>query len=237
MTPTIAFHNVSHSFGAQIVLKGVTFEIGCGEIYGLCGANGSGKTTLLRAAAGAIRPNSGSIQIPGATGYVGQKFGLYEDLLVKENLTFFAQCHGLRDVELKSAVDRVVESFGLGARLRTQAGVLSHGWKQRLAIASALCHRPAALILDEATSGIDLASRFEIWEILTEFARGGVGILLATHDTEELAHCDRMGYLQDGRLLVSGTASEVRAHGREGLGREPETLTEALASIARRARP
>ena len=235
MTPAIAFRAVSHSFGAHSVLSEVTLEIGRGEIYGLAGANGSGKTTLLRAAAGAIRPAGGSIQVMGTTGYVAQKFGMYEDLLVEENLRFFARCHGLSGAELETAVDRVVGRFGLAGRLRTPAGFLSHGWKQRLAIASALCHRPTALILDEATSGIDLATRFEIWELLVEFARDGVGIVLATHDTEELSRCDRIGYLQGGRLIVSGTAGEVRALCGEGLGREPESLTAALAWFARGA--
>lgn len=235
MTPVIAFRGVGHTYGARAVLRDVTLEIGAGEIYGLAGANGSGKTTLLRAAAGAFHPSSGSLSVTGMTGYVAQRFSLYEDLPVEENLVFFARCYGLSGRALETAVRGVMERFDLNDWRRTPTGVLSHGWKQRVAMAAALCHEPQVLILDEATSGIDLEARFQIWDVLAECARSGVGIILATHDMEEAARCDRVGYLQGGRLIVSDSVAEVRARCASGLGREPDSLTEALAWIAKEA--
>lgn len=232
MTPAIAFRAVTREYGAQTVLRDLTLDIGAGEIYGLAGANGSGKTTLLRAAAGAIRPTSGTISVTGMTGYVAQKFSLYEDLLVEENLVFFARCYGLGGPSLPRAVSRALDRFDLGTLRRIRTGQLSHGWKQRVAFAAALCHQPSVLILDEATSGIDLQARFQIWKVLAECAAAGVGILLATHDMEELARCHRIGYLRDGQLIVSTTPDEVRSRCAAGLGRSPESLTQALAWFA-----
>jgi ABC-2 type transport system ATP-binding protein len=158
-----------------------------------------------------VRPTAGRIRLAGTPGYVAQRFSLYEDLTVEENLLFAGRCYALEGAVLASAVQRVVDLFELGERLGRKTGLLSHGWKQRVALAAALCHRPRVLILDEATSGIDHGARDRIWEILAACAAEGVAVLLATHDGEEAERCGRLGYLREGRLIASGPVAETRA--------------------------
>ena len=199
-SPAVSARGVSKNFGDNVVLNGVDLQIAPGEIFGLFGANGCGKSTLLRILAGAIRPSSGTVAIQGFAGYVAQRFSLYQDLSVEENLSFYARCYRPADPALPSAIDAIIHRFGLAPFRRQRTGLLSHGWKQRVAIASALCHQPSVLLLDEATAGIDPDARQDLWTILTAAATAGTAILFTTHFTDEAARCPRTGYLRQGIL-------------------------------------
>lgn len=198
--PAVSVRGVSKKYGANVVLNGIDLEIAPGEIFGLFGANGCGKSTLLRILAGAARPDSGSVSIEGFSGYVAQRFSLYQDLSVEENLTFYANCYLPNAPHLQTNIDAVIDRFALAPLRRHRTGLLSHGWKQRVAIASALCHKPSVLLLDEATAGIDPDAREDLWDILGTAARTGTAILITTHFTDEASRCHRTGYLRGGLL-------------------------------------
>lgn len=200
MTPVLALETLSKSYGAKTVLCDLNLEVFPGEIYGLFGSNGSGKSTLLRIAAGALRKTSGTVRVRGVTGYVAQKFSLYPDLSVDENVNFFARCYGANAAEAQARAAATLDRVGLAPFRREPAGHLSHGWRQRLSLAAALTHSPSLLLLDEATAGLDPAARASLWEVLSEYTRTGGAILLATHFTDEGERCTRAARLEDGRL-------------------------------------
>jgi len=202
MTPVLTIESLSKAYGAKNVLCGLNLEILPGEIYGLFGSNGSGKSTLLRIAAGALRKTSGSVRLGGATGYVAQKFSLYPDLTVEENVVFFAKCYDANPAEARARAAAVIDRLGLATFRQEPAGQLSHGWRQRLSLAAALTHSPSLLLLDEATAGLDPAARATLWEVLSDYARAGGAILLATHFTDEGERCSRTACLEDGRLTA-----------------------------------
>ena len=208
--PAIVTSALSKSYGDRTVLDGVDLEILPGEIYGLLGANGSGKSTLLRILSGAMRPTSGTFSIAGPAGYVAQKFALYDDLLVEENIEFSASCHGLHGTELQNRVEETLTRLDLRPIRRQRTGQLSHGWKQRLAMGAALCHRPSILLLDEPSASLDPIARLAFWKCLADCARSGISILIATHHMDEAERCHRIGYLEDGRLLVDGTPAVLK---------------------------
>jgi ABC-2 type transport system ATP-binding protein len=230
MVSAISVCELSKSFGKHRALRDVSIEVGRGEIYGLLGSNGSGKSTLIRILAGGLRATSGQFALRGDMGYVAQRFGLYEDLLVEENLSFHARCHGLMRDELKAAVAESLSLLELSEMRRRRTSELSHGWKHRLAIASAICHKPAILLLDEPTAGIDPVARGVTWEILAAIARTGTAILMATHHLDEAERCHRIGFLQAGNLIASSTPAEMKAVACE------VTLSGALAAIVRRGK-
>jgi ABC-2 type transport system ATP-binding protein len=198
--PVISARDLSKRYGSKTVLDGLNLRVASGQIAGLFGSNGSGKSTLLRILAGAIRPTRGSVAVTGLTGYVAQKFSLYHDLSVEENLTFFARCYGLSDASVRSNIEDVLQRLDLAQFRRDRTSHLSHGWKQRLSLAAALCHRPAVLLLDEATAGIDPIARTDLWKILRSYAESGTAIVLATHFTDEAEHCHFTAYLERGAL-------------------------------------
>ncbi|MEI9811596.1 MAG: ABC transporter ATP-binding protein [Acidobacteriota bacterium] len=154
---------------------------------------------------------------------------------MEENLQFFAQSQGLREEVLHAAVEKNIVRFGLGERRRQKTGELSHGWRQRLKLAVALVHNPGVLLLDEATAGIDPVGRQELWNIIVESARAGMAVLLSTHHMDEAERCDRIGYLSDGALVLSGSPQELRARAAEQRG-SPLPMTEALAELVKAAR-
>jgi ABC-2 type transport system ATP-binding protein len=198
--PVLTARGVTKSYGTKCVLRDFDLEVLPGEIFGLFGSNGSGKSTLLRILAGALRPSSGSVAIRGVTGYVAQRFSLYPDLSVEENLSFFARCYALRGAAVRDQVERVMERVGLTPFRRDRSGELSHGWRQRLSLAAALAHDPAVLLLDEATAGLDPGARAALWDVLADYARGGGALVLATHFLDEGERCGRVGRIEDGRL-------------------------------------
>jgi ABC-2 type transport system ATP-binding protein len=196
VTPVLVAKGVEKSYGAKRVLRGVDLAAMPGEVIGLFGSNGSGKSTLLRILAGALRPTTGTVEARGSTGYVAQRFSLYADLSVEENLSFFARCYRSSGASVESVMDRV----GLTPFRRDRAGELSHGWRQRLSLAAALTHDPAVLLLDEATAGLDPNARTALWEVLSGCARAGAAIVLATHFVDEGERCARVLRIEDGVL-------------------------------------
>ncbi|MDP8979538.1 MAG: ABC transporter ATP-binding protein [Acidobacteriota bacterium] len=198
--PSVSVREVSFSHGPKQVLDRVSIELRTGKIHGLLGGNGSGKSTLLRILAGALRPSGGEIRRAGSTGYVAQRFSLYEDLRVEENLCFCARCYGLMGRELRMRVDEVLARLDLESLRRERTSRLSQGWKQRVAMAAALCHRPSVLLLDETTAGLDPTARQELWQVFGECCQEGCAILLATHHLDEAERCDEVGYLENGHM-------------------------------------
>jgi ABC-2 type transport system ATP-binding protein len=208
-------------FGALVAVEGLDLEIRRGEVFGLLGPNGSGKTTTIRMLCGLMVPTSGEATVVGHDvrteqeairaniGYMSQRYGLYDDLTVEENLRFYASVYGLHGRAREARMDAHLADLGLGERRRQMAGTLSGGWKQRLALACATAHRPAMLFLDEPTAGVDPAARRTFWATIHALARGGTTILVTTHYMDEAARCERIAFLSRGHLIALGTPEEI----------------------------
>jgi ABC-2 type transport system ATP-binding protein len=219
LNATIDVQGMTKSFGAKRVVDGISMRVERGEIFGFLGPNGSGKTTFLRMLCGLLRPDGGSgtclgfdviaqsAEIKRRVGYMTQRFGYYGDLSIRENLDFVARVYGVPD--RRRAVDGAIERLGLGARQGQLAGELSGGWKQRLALAASMLHRPELLLLDEPTAGVDPSARREFWEEIHQLAADGLTVLITTHYMDEAERCHRLGYIAYGRLLAQGTVREV----------------------------
>jgi ABC-2 type transport system ATP-binding protein len=211
------------SFGNVRAVDGLDLQVASGEIYGLVGSDGAGKTTTLRLLVGALRPDSGSAAIGGmdvATqgeaarsqiGYLSQRFSLYEDLSVLENIRFFAELRGLRPDDWKPRCMEILDFVGLASFTERRAGQLSGGMKQKLGLASALVARPRLLLLDEPTTGVDPVTRQDFWQLIIQIvAAEGVAVLLTTPYMDEAARCHRIGFMRQGRLIAEGTPSALR---------------------------
>jgi ABC-2 type transport system ATP-binding protein len=216
---SIDVHDLRKSFGARRVIDGLTLQVPEGEICGFLGGNGSGKTTTIRMLCGLMRPDSGSgtclgldllrdvARIRLQIGYMTQRFSFYGDLTVAENLQFVARLYQIRD--RRRTITEVLERVGLSDRADQLAQELSGGWKQRLALAACVLHRPRLLLLDEPTAGVDAKARREFWDMIHEMAADGMTVLVSTHYMDEAERCQRVVYLAGGRLVVQGTADEV----------------------------
>jgi ABC-2 type transport system ATP-binding protein len=217
----IDVRGLNKSFGTHHVVKDLALTVRRGEIFGFLGPNGSGKTTSIRMLCGLLTPDSGegtclgydilreTKAIKRHVGYMTQRFSLWEDLTIRENLRFVARMYSIDDVDAR--VDRALEQLGLKDRASQLAGELSGGWKQRLALAACLLHEPQLLLLDEPTAGVDPKARRDFWDELHGLAAHGITVLVSTHYMDEAERCHKLGYILDGRLLVQGTADEVIA--------------------------
>ena len=210
---------INKHFGDKHVVRDLTLRVPRGQIFGFLGPNGSGKTTSIRMICGLLTADSGSgtclgydvihqsAEIKREVGYMTQRFSLWEDLTIRENMDFVARMYGMAD--RARAVDAAIEELGLTARRDQLAGTLSGGWKQRLALASCLLHKPKLLLLDEPTAGVDPKARRDFWDELHRMCEQGMTVLVSTHYMDEAERCHQLGYIAYGKLLALGTAAEL----------------------------
>lgn len=234
-------------FGSFTAVDRTSFYVRKGEIFGLLGANGAGKTTTFRMLCGLDASTSGTVEIAGLDlhhasgaargkiGFVAQKFSLYGDLTVRENIEFFGGAYGLYGAQLKKRMKWALDEFTLEKYLNSQTGDLPLGIKQRLSMVCALLHEPEILFLDEATSGADPITRRDFWKRIMALADQGVAVIITTHFLDEAEYCDRMIIMQDGKAVASGTVSEVRRAGTPD-GAPEVNLEEAFVNIIRKTR-
>lgn len=218
--------NLGKSFGKYRAVEDVTFQLPAGAIMGFVGPNGSGKTTIIRMLCGVLIPTEGTASVLGydvktqseeikqRIGYMSQRFSLYDDLTVAENLSFYAGVYNLKGTGARDQKQRVIERIGLEDRLKQMVKALSGGWKQRVALACSLIHNPQLLILDEPTSGVDPVSRRIFWDIIHQLSREGMTILVSTHYMDEAEGCDYLGFIFYGKLIAFGAPAAMKE--REG---------------------
>ena len=218
----ISVNDLTRQFDDVIAVDHINFSLHYGEIFGFLGPNGAGKSTTIRMLCGILEPTSGTAKVVGfdvsrepekikeSIGYVSQKFSLYTDLTVEENLSFFARIYKLSSGRVQERIEEVLLQTGLKEWRKKIAGKLSGGWKQRLAVANALLHEPRILFLDEPTSGIDPLSRRALWELLYELAASGVALFVTTHYMEEAERCNQIAFISQGKLLTIGAPEELK---------------------------
>jgi ABC-2 type transport system ATP-binding protein len=219
--PVIVTEKLSRRFGELVAVRDVSLTVEAGEIFGVLGPNGAGKSTTIRMLCGILDPSSGEGRVVGydirteaervkqRIGYMTQRFSLYEDLSVEENLRFYAGIYGVPWRRRRARVNEVIERAGLEGRRRQLAGTLSGGWKQRVALASATIHEPPLLFLDEPTAGVDPVSRRDFWEQIHRLAHEGTTVLLTTHYMDEAERCHRLAFIFRGSVLDVGTPEEI----------------------------
>lgn len=218
--PVISAQNLTRRFGDFVAVDHVSFEVSHGEIVGYLGPNGCGKTTTIRMLLGLLKPSDGKASVLGydafrqseevraRAGYMSQKFALYDDLTVWENLTFYGGVYGIRE---KARIEATLALVGLAGHRSDLARALSAGWRQRLALGIALVHHPKLLFLDEPTSGVDPSARRVFWDLIYELAAQGVTVFVTTHYMDEAEYCGRIGMMRDAKLLAMDTPANLKA--------------------------
>jgi ABC-2 type transport system ATP-binding protein len=219
----IVVSGMRKNFGDFAAVDGIDFTVKKGEIFGFLGPNGSGKTTTIRMLCGVIEPSGGGARVMGYDvcsqaeqvraniGYMSQKFSLFQDLTVDENLKFYAGIYGLNAEKYAQRRDYILDMADLRGREKELTGNLSVGWKQRLALGCATIHEPKLIFLDEPTSGVDPTARRQFWELLYELAHEGVTLFVTTHYMDEATHCNRLAFIYRGTIIAEGTPQEVKA--------------------------
>jgi ABC-2 type transport system ATP-binding protein len=241
-TAMVEADELTRRYGSFTAADQISFSIARGEIFGLLGPNGAGKSTTFKMLCGLSRPTSGRALVAGIDvvkqtsdarnrlGYMAQKFSLYGDLSVAQNLDFFAGVYGLVGSRRRRAVERVTEAFGLRRYMETSAGTLPMGYKQRLALSCAVMHEPPVLFLDEPTSGVDPLTRREFWAHINALVQGGVTVMVTTHFLDEAEYCDRIALVYRGRVIASGSPDELKARARTTALPDP-TLEDAFVAL------
>ena len=244
-TPSVEVEHLTKRFGAFVAVDDVTFEAHRGEIFGFLGPNGSGKSTTIRILCGLLRPTSGRAKVAGIDvvtdpegvrqhiGYMSQKFSLYNDLRVSENLRFFAGLYSVAKKDLPDRIAWALKMAGLEGREDAPTSSLPVGWKQRLALGCAVLHRPPIVFLDEPTSGVDPVSRRQFWELIHQMVGEGVTVFVTTHYMDEAEYCNRLALLDRGSIIAMGTPTELKSRHMRGqlLLVECEPLGPALESL------
>jgi ABC-2 type transport system ATP-binding protein len=244
---SVEVENLVKRFGDFTAVDRISFQTRTGEVFGFLGPNGSGKSTTIRILCGLLRPTSGHAIVAGYDvvespesirrniGYMSQKFSLYADLTVFENLRFYAGMYGVPAAELRGRIDWALEMAGLRGRESSLTGTLAGGWKQRLALGCAVLHRPPIVFLDEPTSGVDPLSRRLFWELIQRMSHDGVTIFVTTHYMDEAEYCNRLALMNGGKLIALGTPTELKLGSIQGslLLLECDRLGDAIERVRR----
>lgn len=221
-TQTVVVHDLEKRFDGFTAVDRISFEVSRGEIFGFLGPNGAGKSTTIRMLCGILAPSGGKGTVAGFDvrtqpeeikahiGYMSQRFSLYEDLTVEENIDFYGGIYGIPPEKKKQRKEWVIEMAGLRQHRNSMTGVLSGGWKQRLALGCAVLHEPPIVFLDEPTSGVDPISRRRFWDMIHEMAGQGVTVFVTTHYMDEAEYCDRLGLIYRGKLVACGTPDHLK---------------------------
>jgi ABC-2 type transport system ATP-binding protein len=219
---SVQVQDLTKTFGKFVAVDHINFQVYDGEIFGFLGANGAGKTTTIKMLCGLLLPTSGSGFVEGLDifkqteeikriiGYMSQKFSLYEDLTVEENLRFYGGIYGMGEKELRQACERTSTCMGLGDHLKKMTRSIPLGWKQRLALSCAILHNPKILFLDEPTGGVDPISRRDFWDVIHQLASEGTTVFVTTHYMDEAEYCNRLSIMHDGRIIAMGSPTELK---------------------------
>jgi ABC-2 type transport system ATP-binding protein len=220
--PAIVTRDLTKRFGDFVAVDGIDLDVRQGEIFGFLGPNGAGKTTTIRMMLGLLKPTAGAVSVLGVPvaeyperirpriGYMAQRFSLYDDLTILQNLRFYGRAYGLKNDVLHERIQGALHAAGLEGREHTRTRDLSGGWRQRLALNAAILHRPELVFLDEPTAGVDPVSRRAFWNLLYRLVADGVTVFVTTHYMDEAEHCHRLAFIQRGKLIAYGTPEEVK---------------------------